>query len=35
MHILLILSYAFSLWRLVDACQRHAEHYWYLVLYRS
>ena len=32
MYILLILSYAFSLWMLVDAYQRHAEHYWFLII---
>jgi hypothetical protein len=33
MHILLILSYAFSVWMLVDAYQRRAEHYWYLIIF--
>jgi len=33
MHILLILSYAFSIWMLVDAYQRRAEHYWYLIIF--
>lgn len=33
MHILLILSYAFSVWMIVDAYQRRAEHYWYLIIF--
>lgn len=33
MHIPLLLSYAFSIWMLVDAYQRGAEHYWYLIIF--
>ncbi len=33
MHFLLLLSYAFSVWMLVDAYQRRAEHYWYLIIF--
>ena len=33
MHILLLLSYAFSVWMLVDAFKRGAEHYWYLIIF--
>ena len=33
MHILLGLSYAFSLWMIIDAYKRGAEHYWYLIIF--
>jgi hypothetical protein len=33
MHIVLVLSYAFSLWMIVDAYRRHATFYWYLIIF--
>lgn len=33
MHILLIISYTFSIWMVVDAYKRGAEHYWYLIIF--
>ena len=33
MHILLLLSYAFSIWMIVDAYKRGAEHFWYLIIF--
>ena len=32
MHVFLILSYAFSIWMVVDAFKRGSEHYWYLII---
>jgi hypothetical protein len=33
MHILIVLSYAFSVWMIVDAYKRGADHYWYLIIF--
>ncbi len=30
---LLLFSYAFSVWMLVDAHKRGAQHYWYLIIF--
>ena len=32
MHVLLLLATAFTIWMLVDAIQRSAEFYWYLII---
>ncbi len=33
MPVLLILSYAFSIWMIVDAFKRGADHYWFLIIF--
>jgi hypothetical protein len=33
MRILLMLSYAFSLWMLIDALKRDAKPYWYVIIF--
>ncbi len=33
MPLILFLSYAFSIWMVVDAFKRGAEHYWYLIIF--
>jgi len=32
-QVLLILSYAFSVWMIVDAYRRGASHFWYLIIF--
>ena len=33
MHVFLVLETAFMIWMLVDAINRRAEYYWYIIIF--